>query len=77
MNFNELKPILQIGKNGLTEHVLKEIELTLKKRKTIKLKMLKSFVQDRDRKELAKDIAMKTGSKLEQVVGFTFVLHKP
>ena len=69
-----LEPVLRIGKSGLTEGVIAEIKKQLKKKKLIKIKLLKGALGNR--KELAKEIAAKTGSELVQQVGFVVVLHK-
>ena len=71
-----LEPIVRIGKNGLTEGTLNEIKLQLKKKKLIKIKLLKSFVQDKDRKELAKKVSSLTNSEIIESVGFIIVLYK-
>ncbi|MBW2980980.1 YhbY family RNA-binding protein [Candidatus Woesearchaeota archaeon] len=71
-----LEPIVRIGKNGLTEGTINEIKLQLKKKKLIKIKLLKSFVQDEDRKELARKISSLTDSEIIESVGFIIVLHK-
>ena len=73
---NNLEPILRIGKNGLTDTVLKDIKDHLRKRKLIKVKFLRAFIKDKDKKELAKEIADKTDSELIQRVGFVIVLYK-
>lgn len=69
-----LKHIVRIGKSGLTENIIKDIKEHLKKRKLIKVKLLKSFIGDNNRKELAKEIALKTDSKVVQQIGFVVVL---
>jgi len=71
-----LEPILRIGKSGLTDGVLKEIEKQLKKRKLIKIKFLKSALDGKNRKEFAKEIATKTRSELIDQVGFVIVLYR-
>ncbi|MBW2984647.1 YhbY family RNA-binding protein [Candidatus Woesearchaeota archaeon] len=71
-----LEPIVRIGKNGLTEGTINEIKRQLKKKKLIKIKLLKSFVQARDKKELIKEIASLTNSEIIESVGFILVLHK-
>jgi len=71
-----LEPILRIGKSGLTPGAIEEIKKQLKKRKLIKLKFLKPALEGKDRKELAKEIAEKTGSELIHQVGFVVVLYK-
>ncbi len=71
-----IEPVLRIGKNGLTEGMINEIKLQLKKRKLIKIKLLKSFVQDKDKKLLVQEIAHSTNSEIIESVGFILVLHK-
>lgn len=78
MNLREkaklLEPVIRIGKNGLTEGTIKEIEKQLKKRKLIKIKLLKSFIEGKDKKSAAKEVAEKTNSILVDQVGFVVVL---
>ena len=71
-----LEPIVKIGKNGLTENVINDIKTHLKNRNLIKVKLLRTFIQGKDKKEIAKDIANKTNSKVIQQVGFVVVLIK-
>ncbi|MFC1728035.1 YhbY family RNA-binding protein [Nanoarchaeota archaeon] len=68
-----LEPVVRMGKNGLTDAIIKEIKKQLSKRKLIKIKLLKSV---ENRKELAKQIADKTGGELIESVGFVVVLYK-
>ena len=72
-----LEPAVRVGKNGLTDSVITEIDKHLKKKKIIKIKMLSAFVGDNDKKEIAKQIAEKTRSKLVQAVGFTITIYRP
>ena len=71
-----IEPILRIGKNGLTETVLKDIKDHLRKRKLIKVKFLRAFIKDKNKKEAAKEIADKTDSEIIQQIGFVIVLYK-
>ena len=71
-----MEPVLRIGKSGLTEGVIEEIKKQLKKKKLIKIKFLKSVLEDNDKKKFAKEIASKTDSELVQQVGFVIVLNK-
>lgn len=73
---NDLKPIINIGKNCVTDSLVEEIKKQLKKRKTIKVKILKSAMEAKDRKSIADDVAARTGGDLVSLVGFTFVLRK-
>lgn len=71
-----LEPVLRIGKSGLTQGVIEEINKQLQKKKLIKIKILKSALEGVDREELAKEISEKTYSSLIQQVGFVIVLYK-
>ncbi|MBW2977635.1 YhbY family RNA-binding protein [Candidatus Woesearchaeota archaeon] len=72
----QLEPILRIGKSGITEGVINEIKIQLKQNKLIKIKLLRPALANKDRKELAKEIAQKTDSELIHQVGFVIVLYK-
>ena len=72
----EIEPVLRIGKNGITEGIIEEIKMQLKKKKLIKIKFLKSAMEDIDKKALALRIAEDTNSELIDQVGFVIVLHK-
>jgi len=71
-----LEPIVRIGKNGLTDNMIKEIKKNLVKKKLIKVKFLKGALQDKNKKEFAMEVAEKTGAKLIDAVGFVVVLYK-
>ncbi len=73
---NLLKPVLRIGKKGLTESVIKELKNHLKKKKLIKVKLLKSFIQDKNRKKIAAELATQTNSEIVQQIGFVIALYK-
>ena len=66
--------VVNIGKNGLTESVYKEVTFLLEKKGRIKVKILKSATDDR--KAFAKEIAEKTDSVLENLIGFVCTLRK-
>lgn len=71
-----LKPMLWIGKNGLTEQVIEELNKLLKKKKIIKIKFLRNFIEDKNRKEVCASIAQSTNSEIILQIGFTVVLKK-
>ena len=80
---NTLKPFMQIGKNGLSETVLKEIEQTLKKQKLIKIKCLKYFIESLEGennkekiKNTAEIIAKETKSQIINIVGFNITMAR-
>jgi len=71
-----LDPIVNIGKEGLSYPLVDELKFLLKKKKLIKVKMLRSYFEDKDKKELAKEIAQKTNSTLVDAIGNVVVLYK-
>lgn len=64
---------VRIGKKGVTEELINEINRRLKEHKVIKVKI---GIDVEDRKSFAKEIANKVGAKLIEVRGFTFILAK-
>lgn len=71
-----MNPIIRIGKKGLTEETIIQIKQLLKKRKLIKIKFLKSFIENTEKKKAAEDLCSKTGSELIDKVGFVIVIYK-
>ena len=71
-----LEPVLMVGKKGLMENAIKELSILLKNKKLIKIKLLKSAIQNKNKKELINEIVEKTGSELVEAVGNVVVLHK-
>lgn len=71
-----LDPSIQIGKSGLTESIIKEIKRQLTQKNMIKIKMLKSAIEDKDKKVIAEEIAKKTHSEIIDQIGFTITIKK-
>ena len=71
-----LEPITRIGKKGLTEAVVAEIRRLLNKRKLIKVKILKSALENKDKKEVMEELVNKTNAVLIEAVGFVVVLAR-
>ncbi len=67
-----------IGKNGLSEGVLREIDRRLKEKGVVKVKALRSAIAATglDRRELARRVAEAVGARLLDVRGRTFVLYR-
>ena len=71
---NSLDTIFQIGKGGVTEKTVKQVNDALEAREIIKLRTLEtSPVSSR---EAAEQIAEKTHSDVVQVIGSRFVLYR-
>lgn len=71
-----IDPIIRIGKKGLTDETVIQIKRLLVKRKLIKIKFLKSFLEDHDKKRTAEELCSKTGAELIDRVGFVVVIYK-
>lgn len=72
---HSLKPIVQLGANGLTEGVLAEIDNALAHHELIKVKVATS---DREMKKLIIEaIVRETESVKVQTIGHVLVIYKP
>lgn len=71
-----LDPMIRIGKNGLSPGAVEEIKKQLNKKRLIKIKILRAALKEQGRKELAKELAEKTGSEIIEQVGLIVVLNK-
>lgn len=71
---NSLDPIFQVGKNGITENFIKQVDEALEKREIIKIKVLNN--SKLDAKEVASMLAEKTNAEFVQSIGNKFVLYR-
>ncbi len=70
-----LKPVVQLGGNGLTEGVIAEIDFALNHHELLKVKVPSD---DRDEKTLIMDaIVGETKSYKVQTIGHVLVIYKP
>lgn len=69
---------IHVGKQGITPGVVEEIRRRLKREGVLKIRMNKGLFKatGRDRRDLAREIAEKTGSELVEVRGNTLILRK-
>ena len=71
-----IEPVLRMGKGGLSENFIEEAKKVLKKRKLIKIKLLKTSFDGKNKKEITDSIIQKTNSELIDAVGNIIVIHK-
>ena len=71
---NSLDTIFQIGKGGVTENTVKQVDDALEARELIKLRVLETSPVSA--REAADEIAEKTHSDVVQVIGSRFVLYR-
>lgn len=72
---NKLDAIFQVGKNGLNDNLIKQIDDALEARELIKLSVLETAPDDNY--FIANELADKTNSVLVQVVGNKITLYRP
>lgn len=71
---NPLAAILQVGKNGLNDNLIKQVEDALEARELIKLSVLETAPEDN--RTIAETLATSTNSVLVQVVGNKITLYR-
>ncbi|GAA4705902.1 ribosome assembly RNA-binding protein YhbY [Brevibacillus fulvus] len=71
---HHLTPIFQVGKGGVNENMLKQIQEALEVRELIKVSILQNNLDDKN--EVAQQLAEGTGAELVQLIGHTVVLYK-
>ncbi|MHC1756012.1 MAG: YhbY family RNA-binding protein [Methanosarcina sp.] len=73
---SKISPILNIGKNGVTETLIEELNKKLKANRLVKVRVLKSAEEGKDLKTIADELAEATRSTLIDVRGRTVVLYR-
>ena len=73
---SEEKPTIWIGKNRISQELLKEIEKQLDKKEMIKVKILKGALDGDEATNIASSIAEQIEASLVEVRGHTFMLYK-
>src|SRR5699024_6225170 len=71
---HHLKPIFQVGKSGVNENMIKQINDVLEKRELIKVSVLQNAAEDKDL--AAEKLAEGTGAYIVQIIGNNIVLYK-
>jgi len=68
-----LKPLVHVGKNGVTEGVIDDTDRALNDHELVKIKFLNYKEQ---RKELSETLAERTGSEIVDIIGNVAILYK-
>ena len=71
---NELQPVFQVGKGGVTDEMCLQIGNCLEARELIKLRILEN--SGYSAREAAEEIAAKTNADVVSVIGSRFVLYR-
>ena len=68
--------MIQIGKGGVSDNLVKETVRLLKKHKYIKVRMLRSALDTKTKQELMTTLCERTGATFEGLRGNTGVMYK-
>lgn len=71
---HELDPTVYIGKSGLTENIMKEMENGLELRELVKVKIQEG--SDLEPKEVANQMAQELKAEFVQAIGRKFTLYR-
>lgn len=71
---NNIDPTFQIGKNGISDNFIKQVEEAIESRELIKIKILQNSMLHPT--EVANEIADKIDAEFVQSIGSKFVLYK-
>ncbi|KAF1300188.1 MULTISPECIES: ribosome assembly RNA-binding protein YhbY [Enterococcus] len=72
---HHLQPIFQVGKGGVNEAMIKQIEEALEKRELIKISLLQNTEEVAD--EVAETLQNEIRCDVVQIIGRVLVLFKP
>ena len=70
--------VIRLGKNGITENSLKEIEKNIEADNTVKIKMLKNLIAEKNREEVKQELLSFLPKNIEitKSIGNVFTLQK-
>lgn len=71
---HHLNPIFQVGKGGVNENLIKQVDDALEARELLKVSVLQNCDEDRD--TVAQSLSKGARAELVQIIGNTIVLYK-
>ncbi|MGI6779046.1 MAG: ribosome assembly RNA-binding protein YhbY [Acetivibrionales bacterium] len=71
---NEIEPIFQVGKGGISENMINQFNEALEARELVKANVLKNSLLSV--REICDEVAKRTNAEVVQVIGNKFVLYK-
>ncbi len=71
---NRIDPLVYMGKDGLTDNVLKEIDTCLEARELVKVKLQDGCMLEP--KATANEVAEKLGAEFVQAIGHKFTVYR-
>lgn len=71
---NSYEAIFQVGKGGINDQLIKQVDEALEARELIKMRVLETCPQTS--REAADSIANSVGADVVQVIGYRFILYR-
>lgn len=71
---HHLSPVFQVGKNGVTDNFIVQINDVLEKRELIKISVLQNCMEDKD--DIAAEISASTDSRVVSIIGNTIIIYR-
>lgn len=71
---NSYEAIFQVGKGGISDQLIKQVDEALEARELIKMRVLETCPQTS--REAADSIAISVGADVVQVIGYRFILYR-
>ncbi|AUJ51195.1 ribosome assembly RNA-binding protein YhbY [Staphylococcus hominis] len=71
---HNIDPIFQIGKAGINDNMISQIDETLENRELIKIHILQNNFDDKN--DLAQTLSQATNSEVVQVIGSMIVIYR-
>ena len=73
----EIDATIWVGRNGLTDSVVRELKDQLKSKRLVKVKILKNAVEEISRNRIARELEEHSGAKLLDIRGGVAVYLSP
>ncbi|MFZ5641286.1 MAG: ribosome assembly RNA-binding protein YhbY [Bacillota bacterium] len=72
---SEIEPIVQVGKGGVSDNLIQQVDEALEARELVKLRVLKNSPDELD--DIAGKIAAATGAAVAQTIGHIILFYRP
>lgn len=71
---HEMEPIFQVGKGGVTDELIKQLDNAIQARELIKVRVLKNSAEEPA--DIAEEVAEALGADLAQRIGRNFLIYR-
>ncbi len=71
---HSLEPVVRIGKDGLSENIVKSLLDAIDSRELVKVKILQN--SDAEKRETAHELALRSGCELVAIIGRILIYYK-